>query len=161
GGTKVVYSTYLGGTTAGSAAAADQAGQGLAVDLLGDALVAGWTTAVDFPVTSGAWQGTSSGGQDGFVAKLSPKGNSLRFATYLGGAATDSANALAVDDHGNAFVAGATSSSNFPTASAFQGQLQGTQDGFVTVLDASGAARFSSYLGGSGSDTARGIAIDP
>src|SRR5262249_7273615 len=136
---KLVYSTYLGGSTTGSAAA-DQAGQGIGVDALGDALVAGWTTAADFPVTSGAWHSTSGGGRDGLVAQLGPKGNSLLYATYVGGSGADAATALAVDDHGYAFVAGTTSSGNLPTRYAFQSTLRGTQNAFVTVLDSTGAA---------------------
>ncbi len=87
----------------------------------------------------------------------------LEYATYLGGSGLDRGNAIAVDASGNAYVAGGTLSPNFPTGSAFQGTYAGGPlgDAFVTKLNASGSARlYSTYLGGSGNDFARGIAVD-
>lgn len=86
---------------------------------------------------------------------------SFVYSTYFGGNANDSANAIAVDSSGNAYVTGQTSSTNFPLAHQVQTAYGGNQDAFVTKLNASGTAIvYSTYLGGSGQDTATGIAVD-
>jgi hypothetical protein len=90
----------------------------------------------------------------------------LVYSTYLGGSGMngDAANAIAVDSAGAAYVTGFTTSTDFPVASPHQGALGGpfAQNAFVTKLSPSGAAQvFSTYLGGSGTDTAFGIALDP
>ena len=164
-GSSLVYSTFLGGTN-------DDAGLGIAVDLLGNAYIAGDTTSVDFPVTPGAFQ-TKYGGVgknlngDGFVAKLSPNGSALVYSTYLGGSSDDVANAIAVDLFGFAYIAGWTSSADFPvTPGAAQTKFGGSGqyavgDAFVTKLNAQGAKEvYSTFLGGSDDDYAVAIAID-
>lgn len=173
-GTALIYSTYLGGT-------GDDFATALAIDAAGNAYVAGATQSSDFPVSSGAPQKTYKGftaadnngfynSGDGFLAKLNPNGNALVYATYLGGTLNDLALGVAVDSNGNAAVVGGTESSDFPTtanalAAQFRGNTNGTDvaagDAFVTVVNAAGTALvFSTYLGGSGTDTARGVAID-
>ena len=96
-----------------------------------------------------------------------PAGNALVFSTYLGGSSgyaglPEQGNAIAVDASGNIYVAGTTSSLNFPvTASALQSNFAGgNQDGFLTQYSASGVAAYSSYLGGSGLDYVYAIAVD-
>jgi hypothetical protein len=91
----------------------------------------------------------------------------LVYSTYLGGSGTDLARAIAVDPSGNAVVTGYTQSLNFPTANAFQAAFNGTEgffgnrDVFVTKINAAGTAYvYSTYLGGSGSEEARGVAVD-
>ncbi|MGH7814277.1 MAG: SBBP repeat-containing protein, partial [Candidatus Binataceae bacterium] len=89
----------------------------------------------------------------------------LLYASYLGGSGNDQANGIAVDSAGNAYVAGYTASSNFPTtAGAYQTANAGGGDAFIAKLNpnASGAASliYSTYLGGSGNDEANGIAVD-
>ncbi|HEX8190020.1 MAG TPA: SBBP repeat-containing protein [Pyrinomonadaceae bacterium] len=91
----------------------------------------------------------------------------LVYSTYLGGSGTDLARAIAVDPSGNAVVTGYTQSLNFPTANAFQAAFNGTEgffgnrDVFVTKINAAGTAYvYSTYLGGTGSEEARGIAVD-
>ncbi|PYS81237.1 MAG: hypothetical protein DMF67_17525, partial [Acidobacteria bacterium] len=83
-------------------------------------------------------------------------------STYLGGSNADLGNGIAVDSSGNAYVAGQTASTNFPTANAVQGKYGGGQnDAFVAKLNASGSALlYSTYLGGTGSDAGLGIAVD-
>jgi len=89
----------------------------------------------------------------------------LAYSTYLGGTGIDGANAISVAPDGTAFVAGGTSSTNFPTAHALQpndgGNPDFPQDAFVAKLSADGASLiYSTYLGGSNQDVANGIAVD-
>src|SRR5262249_18021682 len=152
------YSTYLGGS-------GNDFGFGMAVDpSTGDALVTGGTSSTDFP-TAHAFQPSSGGGQfDAFVARLSADGSALVYSTYLGGSGYDVGNGIAVDPStGDALVTGATPSTNFPTANAFQPSSGGGQlDAFVARLSADGSALvYSTYLGGSGVDDGWGIAVDP
>jgi Bacterial Ig-like domain (group 3)/Beta-propeller repeat len=149
----LVYSTYVGGS------GADQ-GNGIAVDSAGSAYVTGWTTSTDFP-TKNPLQPSYGGSGDAFVAKLNPAGSALLYSTYLGGSRSDHAYGIAVDSSGNAYVAGYTSSTDFPTMNPLQPALYGYEDAFVTEINPTGSALvYSTYLGGSGSDHAYGIAVD-
>jgi hypothetical protein len=150
-GNGVIYSAYLGGS-------GGDAGRGIAVAAQGDVYLTGITSSLDFPTASAARPGLG-GGTDGFVARLNPAGNGLVFSTYLGGSLDDNSKALAVDGAGAVYVAGHTNSSDFPVATAFQSSLKGLEDGFVTKLDANGALRYSTYLGGSAFDTLNGIDV--
>ena len=146
------YSTYLGGGGSDS-------GAGIAVDAAGNAYVTGETSSTDFPTTN-PFKGTSGGGGDVFVAKLSSSGSTLLYSTYLGGSNFDSGVGIAVDAAGNAYVTGQTSSANFPTRNPFQGTSGGNADAFLAELDSTGSALlYSTYLGGSGIDSATGIAV--
>src|SRR5439155_726812 len=110
-GSALVYSTYLGG----SGAIGDY-GAGIAVDAAGNAYVTGITSSSDFPTTAGAFQTTFGGGlYDIFVTKLEPTGSALVYSTYLGWSALDKGYGMAVDTSGNAYVAGLTYSTDFPT----------------------------------------------
>jgi hypothetical protein len=155
-GTALVYATYLGGSSF-------DIGQGIAVDGTGAAYVTGTTGSFggpnNFPTTPGAVQPTFGGLQDAFVAKLTPDGTTLVYATYLGGSQFDGGQGIAVDAAGAAYVMGATSSSEFPTTpDAIQPTLSGDVDSFITTLTPSGVGlAFSTYLGGSGSDLGMGI----
>jgi hypothetical protein len=155
-GSSLVYATYLGGT-------GDESGLGIDVDAAGAAYVVGSTTSPTFIPEAGSPQPTLAGGTDGFVAKLSPDGASLAYATYLGGTGADVAHEIAVDASGRASMVGQTASTNFPTsASAFQATSGGSTDGFVTTLTADGSAlAYSSYLGGAAADLGFGIDVDP
>jgi len=163
GGTTLVYSTFLGGTS-------HEYGNAIAVDRSGAAYVAGHTESSDFPTTPGAFDTTYNGGNaDAFVIKLDPTGSDLLYATYLGGVSYDQANAIAVDGSGAAYVAGWTIlSTDFPTTpGAFDTSLGNWGDGFVTKLHPGGSTLvYSTFLGGntssdgSGDDYADGIAVD-
>lgn len=154
-GSRLVYSTFLGGGGQDSA-------NGIAVDAAGFAYVAGATSSTNFPTTPAAAQTTFGGVQDAFATKFALDGRSLVFSTYLGGSGSDGANGIALDGAGNAYVAGATSSTDFPTRpGALQLSLGGTQDGFVVKLGNDGRSLvYATYLGGGGSDFAAGIAVD-
>ncbi|WP_309495623.1 SBBP repeat-containing protein [Mechercharimyces sp. CAU 1602] len=158
-GSSLLFSTYLGGSNS-------DIGQSIAVDTLGFSYVTGETTSTDFPVTTGAFQTIFAGATDAFVSKLSPSGSTLSYSTYLGGNGSDGTNegeSIKVDSVGNAYVAGDTSSTNFPvTSGAFQTMFAGgVEDAFVTKLNATGTALiYSTYLGGPGNDEGNSIDID-
>ena len=153
------YSTYLGGSGTDD-------GNDIKVDSAGNAYVCGQTTSTNFP-TANAFQATFGGatfvgGRDGFITKLNAAGTAFVYSTYLGGSGDDRCNKIAVDSAGNAYVAGETTSTNFPTANAFQGTFGGClSDAYVTKLNAAGSALvYSTYLGGSIFDSGNGIALD-
>ena len=151
------YSTYLGGSGTDHAAA-------IAVDSVGSVYVTGSTFSIDFP-TANAFQHSLGGGQDAFVTRLSSGGTALTFSTYLGGAggsvgSPEGGNGIALDSQGSAYIAGVTGSSNFPLLNPMQAYLNGSSDAFVTKLSSAGSLVYSTYLGGSGTDSARAIAVD-
>jgi hypothetical protein len=153
----LMFSTYLGGT------GLDQ-GNGIAVDSVGDTYVTGGTNSIGLS-TSGVFQSAMAGEGDAFVAKYSTSqpAPALIYFTYLGGTKADSGAGIAVDSSGNAYVAGSTVSTDFPTTSdAFQRTFGGgNADAFIAKLDAAGAIlTYSSYLGGTNTDTGTSIAID-
>lgn len=85
----------------------------------------------------------------------------LSYSTYLGGSGDDSGYGIAVDDSGNAYVTGVTSSMNFPTVNAFQVSRNGPTDAFITKINSTGSGLvYSTYLGGMGPDEGQGIAVD-
>jgi hypothetical protein len=163
-GTTLVYSTYLGGKE-------NDVGYGIVVDSSDHAYVTGLTGSPNFPITPEAFQPTCGtdgncnfdGSQyltDAFVAKLSSTGDALIYSTYLGGGGNDGGNAIAIDANGNAYVTGYTLSTDFPTAHPVQAVIGGGADVFVSELNASGSALiFSTFLGGTGVDAGKGIAL--
>ncbi len=158
GGDTLVYSTYLGG------------GGDIAVDGSGSAYVAGSTTSPDFPTVNpiqpklgGAACTTRDcrSSSDGFVTKLNATGTAMVYSTYLGGNDYDAVSRIVVDSFGNAYVAGTTSSRNFPTKNPLQALLNGAEDAFVAKINSAGTALvYSTYLGGSFSDGASDLAVD-
>ncbi|MCP9496212.1 MAG: SBBP repeat-containing protein [Pyrinomonadaceae bacterium MAG19_C2-C3] len=169
-GSALIYSTYLGGGTEGISSADDIA-FAIAVDTGGNAYVTGQTFTGDFP-TQNALQ--SSFGDNsffsGFVTKLNSSGSSLIYSTYLKGNTDrfggtfvrDIGRGIAVDGSGNAYVTGETNAVDFPRANARQSTYGGgSSDAFVTAYNATGSAYlYSTYLGGSGADRGRSIAVD-
>ena len=151
-GSALVYSTYLGGT--------GMTMSWVSVSILWAAYVTGHTISSDFPMQN-AQQPTFGGYYDAFVTKLNPACSALAYSTYLGGIGFDAGRGIAVDSLGNAYVAGQTGSNNFPTTpGAYQNAYGGSDDAFVTKINASGAVVYCTYLGGSGGDTANAIAVD-
>jgi len=157
-GTTLLYSTYFGGN------GIDEV-EGIAVDSAGNAYLTGYTLSADFPgVTAGSLQSGNAGGRDAFVAKLDPAGSALLYSTYLGGTGNDLAYGIAIDSSGNAYVAGATGSNDFPgvVATSLQpANAGGGSDAFVTKINAAGSAIvYATYLGASGDDQVSRIAVD-
>jgi hypothetical protein len=154
-GNTLAYSTYLGGNYV-------DYGQAIAIDSSHNAYVTGNTQSGNFPTTGSAFQSTLPGSTNAFVTELNPTGTSLVYSTYLGGNYLDYGQGIAVDNHGNAYITGYTSSSNFPTtSSAFQQYEPGTTNPFVTKLNPSGSALvYSTYVGSSEFDYGYGIAVN-
>ena len=147
----LVFSTYLGGKTpVVSGGSADTFAQNCACDAQGNTYVIGATTVSDLPVLN-PWQGSPAPGstQSAFVAKYDPNGQPL-WCTYLGGNNQSMGIGVAAMPNGGVVVVGLTTSDNFPTMNACQGQYNGSSDYFVTVYDANGIMKYSTYLGGSG-----------
>lgn len=160
-GATAVYSTYIGGSNVDE-------GIAIAVDAAGHAFVSGGTASTNFPATAGAYQTTERGTGDTFVAELSPAGDSLVYATYLGGnGAGDFAAAIAIDSAGNAYVTGRTFSATWPTTpNAFLTTIcdsGGTSPecAYVTKVAAGGASlAYSTFLGAIDGTQGWGIAVD-
>jgi hypothetical protein len=162
-GSSLLYSTYLGGNGSDQPAS-------IAIDSLGEVVVAGNTTSTNFPVAN-AYQATMSANQGGvfgnygFVTKFSPNGSSLVYSTYLGGNSNVALNCggtscwpspfngvygVAVDSNGNAYAAGSTNTYNFPATQAAYLATNSTQQngvvGFVSKFSTSGALDYSTYF---------------
>ena len=184
-GSTMLFATYLGGMVRPMSHQSFAPWCRLAVDVEGNIVVTGRTQSPDFPVVN-AHQPTLNITAtnywavypDAFVAKLTPTGNRLVYSTYLGGNFWDGGSAVAVDSEGNAYVAGSTASTNFPTLNALSATAHGTprndslaaqytthciyvpDDVFVSKLSPSGALLYSTYLGGANWDWPTGIAVD-
>ena len=173
-GSALAYSTYLGGST-------DDIGTAIAVDPTGRSYVTGETRSANFPTVaplkaaiSGACPTTNDPARlcrEAFVTKLNPTAAgaaSVVWSTYHGGTAStfhievrDVGLGIAVDSTGSAYVTGETTSDDFPTVNPVQATRAGDADGFVTKFAPAGnAITYSTYLGGAGTDTLIGIALD-
>jgi hypothetical protein len=159
-GTELLYSTFLGGNGL-------DFGHGIAVDTYDNAYITGSTTSTNLKVTSGAYQKyiKANGAQNAFIVKLVSSGASADYYTYLGGNTVDGAYAIAVNDELAAYIAGYTSSDDFPTTKgAYQTSCHDCANfstGFVTEINDTGNSLvFSTLLGGSGDDVLAGIALD-
>ena len=159
------YCTYLGLNAQASVT-------GVAVDAAGNAFLAGFTSNPGGTmITTNGFQTTYGGDPfDGFVMEIAPTGNGaadLSYATFLGGGSSDKALAIAVGTNlpATAYVTGSTQSSNFPingSITALQSSLKGTTNAFLSVITQNATTgltslAYSSYLGGSETDTGQGI----
>src|SRR5450631_1229420 len=155
-GSKLIYSTYLGGSGTDD-------GNGIALDLEGNAYITGDTSSKDLPLKK-PLQTTNHGGgngEDAFVTKLNPTGSALIYSTYLGGSGDEVGFGIAVDKFGNAYVTGLTYSTDFPTKLPIQAANAGAIDVFVSKLNEAGNhLAFSTYLGGAQNDLGLRIRVD-
>jgi uncharacterized repeat protein (TIGR01451 family) len=154
------FSTYFGGS-------GDELNTVVAVDAGGNIYLAGSTSSTNLPVTTGVFQKTLTGSQNVYIAKINPSISAIEYVTYLGGSGADSPAGIAVDGAGDAYLAGTTTSANFPVSSIpYQSSPEagstGTEHVFVTKLNpaATSPLIYSSYLSGSGNDVASGMTID-
>jgi hypothetical protein len=162
GASSLVYLTYFGGT------GLDQ-GNAIALDSSGDTYITGLTNSATpgFTPPAGGYQPANAGEGDAFVAELNPSGG-ISYFTYLGGSNADAGTGIAMDSKGYAYLTGTTVSTNFPTAGAvFQPTYGGgNADSFVAKLGPLGPTPtgttlvYSSYLGGTNTELATGIAVD-
>jgi hypothetical protein len=165
-GDRMIYSTFIGGSDA-------DAVTGVAVDASGQIHVTGYTISTDFPVTAGALQTAWSPEydpdddplNDGFYARIDSSRASLGYGTYLGGTGNDWGTGVAVDAHGDAYVTGNTTATNFPVLNAARpvhssdsGYPYTSTDAFLARFAADGAV-YSTYVGGSSSDYGNAIAV--
>jgi Ca2+-binding RTX toxin-like protein len=152
----LTYATYLGGF-------GPDFGFGVVADAAGRATVTGFAGSRNFPTRNAIQPAFAGGMNDGFVARLSADGTSLDYSTFIGGTGDDDAGfALALDPGGNTYVAGRTSSPDFPTVAPFQATLAGMHDAYMAKLGPDGTSLvYATYLGGSGGEgVGLGIAVD-
>ena len=148
-GSKLVYSTFLGGSSF-------DYGYAVAADPDGNAYVTGYTISSDFP-TVNAMQSGLAGRANVFVSKINSDGSALVYSTYLGGSQSDYGMHIAADSNGNAYITGYTNSTDFPTVNALQPKYGGALwNGFAAKLNWDGSPAYSTYLGGKGGGSLTG-----
>ena len=173
GGNSLVYSTYIGGTY-------PQEIQSLAADAAGNVVVTGFTDSTPddgFPLKN-AFQSVFSDSVDcavgngppnghcfvSFVMKIAPAGDSVVYCSYLGGSNYNLGHGITLDSAGNAYVVGATTSSDFPVKGGsvppYQTNLRQTQNGFLSIVGPQGALIYSTYFGGGTDCTLNSVAVD-
>ncbi len=163
-GSSLTYSTYLGGT-------GEDRGVGVVLDTTGNVYVTGRTTSTDFPVVNPIYSTYRGGVFDAFITKLNGSGSSIIYSTFIGGSGDDRSLAIALDNAGNSYITGVTSSTDFPSVNPIQPAYGGGDyDVFVTKVNSAGSSiLYSTYLGGSaldpgwygiGSEDAEAIAVD-
>jgi len=146
------YCSFLGGTGGDVATA-------VVVDNVGYAHVTGNTGSLNFPVTAGSFD-TSVQQQDGFICKINPSGTAFDYSTVLGGSSNDAISAITIDNQGNAYVCGSTTSNDFPrTPGCFDDIYNPDFENFVTKLAIDGSQLvYSTFM--NGGNVQRGIAVD-
>jgi hypothetical protein len=160
-GSTLLFSTYIGGS--GGTPGLAESGNAVAVDIAGNLYVAGVTSSIDFPTSSGAYQKTvTNGGANphGFAWKVNPA-RQVVYSTYISGLNADVVNGMAVDASGAAYLVGSTSSTDFPGVRPFQAAITGLTNGFVVKLNSTGSGLiYGGFLGGSSTDAANAVAVD-
>ncbi|MGA2593527.1 MAG: SBBP repeat-containing protein [Bryobacteraceae bacterium] len=164
----LTFATYLGNNEIFglSSATTTTTYPAVAVDFQGSVYLAGFNgggtaSFPGSPVTL-LGQGQTSSDADVFVAKMNSTGTALLYSVVFGGSLTDVGGGIAVDASGNAYVTGFTSSIDFPTTLRVpQTILHGPTNAFVAEVNAAGNALvYCTYLGGTGNDWGRAIAVD-
>jgi len=141
-----LWATYYGGS-------GSDYGVGCAVNSNGDIFCTGFTSSINFPVTTGAYQGNNGGEEDAFIVCLNSSGQRV-WATYYGGSLAENISILeggiCTDNNGDVIITGSTRSSNFPvTTGAFQTNLSGFEDAFIVKFNSAGQRQWATYFGGS------------
>ncbi len=151
-GGSYLYSTYLGGSGRDD-------GKSVAIDNAGNIHIGGGSNSNDFPLVD-PFPVVNPPGFDVAVATISSDGSTILFSGLFGGAETEGAVEIALDDSGNRYLMGQTDSSDFPLLNSLQADFAGIHDIFVTKLDVNNDIVFSTYLGGTQNDFGQGIAAD-
>lgn len=178
-GTALLYSTYLGGS-------GNETPHSIVSAPNGELYVYGVTSSTNFPMAGSPFDNSFNGGpyqlqnslefngSDIYIARFNPNGTALLSSTYVGGTSTDGLNAaslfynygdqfrgeIVLDANQNVYVSSTTTSTNFPTANGFQSLLNGPQDAVIFKMNAGlSQLMWSSYFGGSGSESGNSIAI--
>lgn len=156
-GTALLASTFVGGTANDGLNLAAGLKYNYADDYRGELIVdsndfvyvASSTSSINFPTTAGAFQSSTTGGQDGCVFKLSPSLNALNWCSFIGGSADDAAYSVQFDNVGNVYATGGTISANFPTtAGALNTSSLGGVDGWLAKISNNATTLIAStYLG--------------
>ncbi len=147
------WATYFGGT-------ADESGSSIATDSIGNIFVAGYTYSNYGVATSGSFQSSYNGNNDGFILKFNENGN-LIWATYYGGNNNDYCYDLSVSKSGTVLVAGLTgSASGIASSGSFQSSLNGTIDAFLCKFNSNGTQAWATYFGGNNLDYGYGVTSD-
>ncbi|MHA1636688.1 MAG: SBBP repeat-containing protein, partial [Candidatus Thorarchaeota archaeon] len=150
----LLFTSIIGGT-------GDEWANSIAVDSSGCVFVTGFTNSNNFPLAN-PYDSSHNGGRDCFVFKLNQTGNDLIYSTFIGGTDEDRGYDLVIDEIGNAYVTGLTSSPDFPTLNAYDNSGNGNDDSFILKLNSSGnGIYFSTYIGGSSWDMGNSIVVDP
>jgi len=140
----------------------DGTGDDIAIDSNGDLYLTGATRGPDFPATTsfappfdGRWH------EDSFVLKTNANGNSIEYATRVGGNEPDHSNCIYLLADGSVVVAGSTSSNDMPVINPLKGTFGGEKDGFLYILDSTGSSlEYLTYFGGSSYDIIANLEID-
>jgi Beta-propeller repeat len=158
-GSALAYSTYLGGS--GGSPSAPETGRAIAVTASGEVVIVGMTNSPNFPLAAPLKTALQGLGADAFVTKLGATGSNLTFSTYLGGAAEDAAQSVAIAPDQTIYITGETMSADFPVVNATQSVKSGIRNAFILRIAADlRSIKWSSFLGGGGSDSAAAIALD-
>jgi len=148
---QTVASTYYGSTNL------DQA-FGVARDAAGNVNITGYTQNSNFPVTTGAHQGTFGGSNDAFITQFGSDGK-VKWSTFFGGSSIDQGNDVAVDGQGNVYVTGVTASQDRISFPANSSSWKGGSDAFIAKFNSSGSIQWASYYGGAQVDQGLGVAV--
>lgn len=156
-GSGLVYAGYIGSD-------ADDLSNGIALDGDGNAYVVRNTESAEatFPVNLGP-DITFNGGEDAFIAKVKEDGTGLSYCGYIGGASYEGGTGIAVNNAGNAYVSGATASSQdtFPVIFGPDLTYNGGNDAFAAKVNLNGTGLyFCGYIGGNSNENGNGIALD-
>ena len=159
-GRRIMYSRFFGSTndTRGEELVA-----GCQVDSLGHVYANAILRGTDAITTSGGYDNIyNGGGTDIYIAKVSPDGKDLIYATYFGGNKEEFVEHRGeLDGQGNLYIVGTTLSTNFPTIHAHQTSRRGKNDAFLVKFNSSGIPTLSTYIGGSGGESAFGPMMSP
>lgn len=154
-GASLRWSTFLGG-------GGEESAERVTLDPSGSVSLAGYAYSPGFPTTIGAFDRSFDGAEEPFVARLSSNGQSLLFASFFGGARTDTIEALLTRSDGALLIGGSTDDASRPTTGgAFDVELRGPTEGYLAVLAPNAAAlEFATFLGGGEEDVVTALAFD-